>query len=92
MSKSKRNEMIIKMKNEMKKLRVCSKTKILRLVKTGEIDFKDGIFRNKITLEPIGDLQYKTKFRDDLDDIDQQLEDEGLTFEDCFDESASFNK
>ena len=70
------------MKNEMKKLRVCSKKKVLRLVQTGEIGFVNGKFMDQFG-KPL-DLQYKTKYRDDLDD--------DIGFDDFLDKSGSFAK
>ena len=64
------------MKNEMKKLRVCSKKKVLRLVQRGEIDFVNNIFINKVTGEPVK-VQLKTKYRDDSED---EFDDE---YDDC---------
>ena len=86
MSKGKLNERITKMKNEMKKLRECSKKKVLRLIQKGEIDFKDGVFINKFTQEPI-ELQVKTKYKDESED---ELDEDDIKYEDFLDKSGSF--
>ena len=88
MSKAKINERVIRMKNLMKKLRECSKKKVLRLIPKGQIDFKDGVFINRLTQEPI-DLQFKNKYKDESDD---ELCDDNIKFDDFLDESGSFNE
>ena len=84
MSKAKQNEMIIKMKNEMKKLRLCSKKKILRLVQAGDIDYKEGIFYLKSTGKPVENIQYKNKYKDDEDEDDDDDEE----FDEIFNETG----
>ena len=82
------------MKNALKLLRECSKKKVLRLVRKGEIDFKDNVFINKITGEPVT-LQLKKKYRDDDDSEDEdedEKEDDDIKYEDFLDKSGSLNE
>ena len=76
------------MKNEMKKLRECSKKKVLRLVQKGEIDFVNNVFINKLTGEPV-EIQLKTKFRDDSED---EYGEGDIKYEDFLDKSGSLHE
>ena len=89
MSKARLNETIIKMKNELKKMRMCSKKRVLRLIKTGVVGYKDGVFLDKESKEPLKGIQYKKKYLEDEDGDDEDEEDEidpeyDLAYEDFF--------
>ena len=71
------------MKNEMSKLRECSRKKVLRMIHKGDIAFVDGKFHYLVSGKPM-ELKYKNKFREDIDEEDD------VDFDDFMDKSGSF--